>query len=463
MTLATASALRRLMERLVPSPRPVLVPVRRALALGLLPLAFAPEALAQPQVPAGPRGGTAGSASGAPSGPRRDTVAVASPRTGRVATPPSAPGRVAPSRDDRTRHDPPRGGYDDVHRRIEEQRRQADEQRRQADEQRRQAEERQREAQRRVEEQRRETERRTEAQRREAEERQREAQRRAAGLGGYGNGYPAYGSDYGYGYTYGDRYWSSAWSPLLRFRQRVRVESDRRYGYGTSVLELRTHYRQRRVGSGARYGERLELQVERLDAYQDGRYLGSVDQYDLPERFRRVHATLQESGRLRLEGDLLLVGEAGVGFELIRFDGSDFYGSWRRQYDALTLDFARSRARALGWSRLFNPYDYRGYAPVSIVPDVEDDFYGGYGYDGYGQPGYDRARSGVEGPVYGEAPRSSTNGSGDVRPQPSARPQAGTVRDGSVRSPRSRVLTLPGGQQVQVQREIEIMPVEGGQ
>lgn len=418
MTHATASGglLARLLESLRLSGKavPALVPVRRAAALALVPLALAPSALAQ-------RGGTTGGSADR-GGPRRDTAAVMR----RPAVPPSA--RPAPAR----------SGYDEAQRR--------------ADEQRRAAEERQREAERRIEEQ-----------RRAAEERQREAERRASGQNGYGQpGYGGYGqSGYnqpGYGGAY-DRYWGSSWSPVLRYRQRVRVESDRRYG--SSVLDIRTSYRQRT--SGGYNGERVDVRIERIEVYQDGRYLGYVDYYDLPNDFDHVTATRMRNGELRLDDDLLLVGEASVGFELIRFDGNDFYGSWRRQYDALALDLRRSSARRVGYSRLFDPYAYRGYVPVSVVPDFQDDFYGYgqpgyYGQGGYGQPGYDRG--GYEGPTYGRSPRGATNGSGTVNPAP--RPQGVEGRAAPARSPRNRTITLPGGQTVQVEREASVEAADGG-
>lgn len=390
---------------------PALVPVRRAAALALVPLALAPSAFAQ-------RGGTTGG--GHDRGiPRRDTVVV-----GRRPSVPSAT-RPAPARP-----------YDDPQRRA--------------------AEERQREA-----------ERRAEQQRRNAEERQREAQRRTGGQNGYpGYGQPGYGGydRGGYGGSY-DRYWGSSWSPVLRYRQRVRVESDRRYGYGSSVLDIRTSYRQR-VSGGYSSGDRVEVRIERIEVYQDGRYLGYVDYYDLPRDFDHVTATRMRNGELRLDDDLLLVGEASVGFELIRFDGNDFYGSWRRQYDALSLDLRRSSTRRVGYSRLFDPYAYRGYVPVSIVPDLQDDFYGynggyyGQSGSGYGQPGY--SRDGYEGPVQGRSPRGRTDGSGTVN-TPSSRPQGGSVegRSAPARSPRNRTITLPGGQTVQVEREASVEAADG--
>lgn len=439
MTHATPSGglLARLFAPLRLSGKAELASVRRAAALALVPLALAPSAFAQ-------RGGTTGDGYDR-GGARRDTAVVMR----RPAVPPSA------------RPAPPRSGYDEAQRRAEEQRRVA--------------EERQREAERRIEDQRREaeerqrvTERRIEQQRREAEDRQREAQRRAGGQNGYpGYGQPGYGGydRGGYGGAY-DRYWGSSWSPVLRYRQRVRVESDRRYGYGSSVLDIRTHYRQRT--SGGYNGERVDVRIERIEVYQDGRFLGYVDYYDLPGDFDHVTATRMRNGELRLDDDLLLVGEASVGFELIRFDGNDFYGAWRRQYDALALDLRRSSARRVGYSRLFDPYDYRGYVPVSIVPDFQDDFYGygqpGYGgYDqgGYGQPGYDRG--GYEGPTYNRSPRGGTSGSGTVNPPPS-RPQGSGVegRSAPARSPRNRTITLPGGQTVQVEREASVEAAEGG-
>lgn len=443
MIHATASEglLARLLNLLRPSGMVVPVPVRvrRAAALALVPLALAPAAVAQ-------RGGTTGGGSDR-GGSHRDSAATVRRAP---AVPPSA-----------RRPAPARSGYDETQRRIEEQRRAADERQREAErriEQQRQA----------VEERQRETQRRIEQQRREMEERQREAERRAGGQRGSGDrsGYGQSGYDRsGYGSGY-DRYWGSSWSPVLRYRQRVRVESDRHYGYGSSVLDIRTSYRQR-VSGGYSSGDRVEVRIERIEVYQDGRYLGYVDYYDLPRDFDHVTATRMRNGELRLDDDLLLVGEASVGFELIRFDGNDFYGSWRRQYDALSLDLRRSSTRRVGYSRLFDPYAYRGYVPVSIVPDLQDDFYGynggyyGQSGSGYDQPGY--SRDGYEGPVQGRSPRGCTDGSGTVN-TPSSRPQGGSVegRSAPARSPRNRTVTLPGGQTVQVERETSVEAAEGG-
>lgn len=284
-----------------------------------------------------------------------------------------------------------------------------------------------------------------------------------------------------------ERRYSRAWSPRYRYRQVVYAESGWRGRGWESRYEVVTTYRQRILDASASRA-RLELLLDDVAIYQDGRYAGRVTRF--PYDFERVRATLYRGGRVDFDRDLMVIGDLRDGFELVltRAYGGYAYSRWRRGDDvrAARLDFRRETATFAGRSRFFDPYDYAGYAPISLLPADADwlgDYglysasaypYVGYGYDG-GWNGYGYDRDLDDGYYYGygsvrervnATPRGATDGS-DRRYETRAtasRPATGrgsTSTDGpALRRDSDDRYTTPGGATIRLRREAEIQRVE---
>lgn len=276
-----------------------------------------------------------------------------------------------------------------------------------------------------------------------------------------------------------------SWSPRYRYRQVVYAESGWRGRGWESRYEVVTTYRQRILDASSSRA-RLELLLDDVTLYQDGRYVGRVTRF--PYDFERVRATLSRGGRVDFDRDLMVIGDAREGFELVstRAYGGYAFASWRRGDDvrAARLDFRRQTATFAGRSRFFDPYDYAGYAPISILPADADwlgDYglysasaypYVGYGYDGgWRGDGYGRD----DGYYYGygtvrerntATPRGATDGS-DRRSgtRATATSQSGSRGSTAGEAPTLRRdaddrYTTPGGASIRLRREAEIQRVD---
>ncbi len=248
-----------------------------------------------------------------------------------------------------------------------------------------------------------------------------------------------------------------AWSPRYRYRQVVHVES----GYGrdrwTSRLEVRTTYRQR-VRHASRNRAELDLDIEAVELYQDGRYLGRVNR--IPNQIGRVQATVRRNGRISFNRDVFVVGSREVGFEIVAtraYDGY-FLSDWRRDddLDVARLDLRRGRAERVRYSRLLDYDGFRGYAPVSLLPEDErwlgdygpyavstyaydDDFYDSYGYDDGYYYGYES----------GATPRYDVGARGET---------AGTSP--TLQGESDDTYETPSGARIRLRREAEIQRLE---
>lgn len=175
-----------------------------------------------------------------------------------------------------------------------------------------------------------------------------------------------------------DVYWpwevryNRGWSPRYVYRQVIRTDDG--FGWRNDrFLEIRTTYRQRVLGASPRAAD-VEVRIERLEIFEDGYYLGRITRF--PSRFSRIQARLDRSGRITFDGDLSIVGNAEVGFELVRTRhyGGFVYSHWRRghELDVARVDLRRNRIEGVRWSRLFDPYGRDGFPPFSILPDNND-------------------------------------------------------------------------------------------
>ncbi len=293
------------------------------------------------------------------------------------------------------------------------------------------------------------------------------------------------------------RFRRGAWSPRYRYRQVVYAESGWRGHDWESRYEIVTTYRQRILDASASRA-RLELLLDEVSLHQDGRYVGRVTRF--PYDFERLRATLYRGGRIDFDRDLMVVGDIREGFELVstRHYGGYAYASWRRGDDvrAARLDFRRQRAEFAGQSRFFDPYEYDGYAPISLLP-VDADWLGdygaysasaypylGYGYDDRWDGGYGRGDDDDDGYYYGDVrersdvtPRGATDGSdrpvrgtydrrddGSGDDRSSGRAVSGRSSTSgetpTLRRDSDDRYTTPGGATIRLRREAEMQRVE---
>ncbi len=135
-------------------------------------------------------------------------------------------------------------------------------------------------------------------------------------------------------------------------------------------IDVRTHYHHR-VRRADAYRAEVDVYLDAIELYADGRYLGMVDR--IPRPLRRVRATLYRDGRVHFDRELFVIGTPRLGFELIATRAYDGYvlgayrhGDWLR---AGALDFFAGEVVPLRRSRLFRPRSFNGLVPISLLPD----------------------------------------------------------------------------------------------
>jgi hypothetical protein len=193
------------------------------------------------------------------------------------------------------------------------------------------------------------------------------------------------------------------WRPRYQYRQVVYIET----GWGQrqrrrSQIDVRTYYYHELRHATANQAE-VDVYVERIELYEDGRYLGQIDQ--IPESLGRTRATVYRNGEVRFDRDIFVVGDSYAGFELVstRFYNDFVLDAYRSSHGLRVgkVDLRRGRVVPTSYSRLFDTRDFQGHVPVSLLPEdhgwlldygqqsfsgtyYEDDPYYYGGYDGYG-------------------------------------------------------------------------------
>lgn len=162
------------------------------------------------------------------------------------------------------------------------------------------------------------------------------------------------------------------WSPRYRYRQVVIVKSDWNRSYRTSRIEMETTYRHRVRFATDEYAV-LDIDIEQVALYDNGRYIGMVDR--IPAHLSSIEATVFRNGDIAFDRDIFLVGDRRSGFEIISTPFYDGYaGQGYRYGDDVRVgqvDLRRHRVRSKGYSRLFDPNRWRGHAPISLLPEDE--------------------------------------------------------------------------------------------
>ena len=162
------------------------------------------------------------------------------------------------------------------------------------------------------------------------------------------------------------------WSPRYRYRQVVIVRSDWERSSRESRIEMETTYRHRVRFANADYAV-LDIDVEQIAIYDNGRFLGLVER--IPNHLSSIEATVFRNGDIAFDRDLFLVGDRRAGFEIISTEFDDGYaGQGYRYGDDIRVgrvDLKRGRVRSADYSRLFDPNRWQGFAPISLLPEDE--------------------------------------------------------------------------------------------
>lgn len=211
---------------------------------------------------------------------------------------------------------------------------------------------------------------------------------------------------------------------MYRYRQVVHVDAGWGRRSHRSELDIRTYYRHR-VRSASRHRADVDIYIDRIEIFDNGYYLGEVRH--IPAELSRVRATMYPGGGARFDRDLFIVGDPYVGFELIstRHYGGFVLNHYHRSHGFRVgvLDLRRERVRPVRRSRLFDPYEFDGFVPISLLPQDEA-WIGDYGYGApsrhwygdddvyyYGRPGVDPSE-----------PRGSTSGRSPAYAIPQTQP-----------------------------------------
>ena len=162
------------------------------------------------------------------------------------------------------------------------------------------------------------------------------------------------------------------WSPRYRYRQVVIVNADWNSSYRTSRIEMETTYRHRVRFATDEYAV-LDIDIEQVALYDNGRYIGMVDR--IPSSLSSIEATVFRNGDIAFDRDVFLVGDRQAGFEIISTPFYDGYaGQGYRYGDDVRVgkvNLRRNRVSSRSYSRLFDPNRWRGYAPISLLPEDE--------------------------------------------------------------------------------------------
>lgn len=165
-------------------------------------------------------------------------------------------------------------------------------------------------------------------------------------------------------------------------------------------MEVETTYRHRLRRADHRRAE-IDVYVQRIALYDRGRYLGEVDR--IPAKLARTRAYVYRNGAVRFDREIFLVGNRYDGFEIISTRYYDDYilNAYDRSHGfrAGYLDLRRGRVFSIRHSRLFDPFQFDGHVPLSLLPDDRGWLldYGresitGYYYDSRDARGYEDDR-----------------------------------------------------------------------
>ncbi len=198
----------------------------------------------------------------------------------------------------------------------------------------------------------------------------------------------------------------SHWRPRFRYRQVVYVDAGWHGHRRRNRVEVHTYYRHKVLFANDRYSE-VEIEIDAVDLYQNGRFLSTVDR--IPGSLRKVRAIIHTDGRIEFDRNIFILGDSYTGFEMIatRYYSDHLFSAYEdgHGYKVGRVDLRRGKVKKARRSRLFNRGRFAGHAPISLLPD--DDRLWDYGrslsdryYDSGPDQGWYRDYRGYEAPEY---------------------------------------------------------------
>ncbi|MBO6576714.1 MAG: hypothetical protein JJ896_13880 [Rhodothermales bacterium] len=162
------------------------------------------------------------------------------------------------------------------------------------------------------------------------------------------------------------------WAPRYRYRQVVYVETVVRGRPSRAQVEVETVYSHNLVYANDDYAE-IDIEIERFDLYQNGRYLGYVDR--LPARLSEMTATVYRNGEVYFDREIFILGDTYSGFEVLSTHAYDGYVLDDYHYDdgyrVGRVDLRRHKVTTKKNSRLFKPHRSQAHVPISLLPSDE--------------------------------------------------------------------------------------------
>ena len=170
------------------------------------------------------------------------------------------------------------------------------------------------------------------------------------------------------------------WSPRYRFRQIVHIDAGWRGHHRDSRIDVRTYYRHRVRDASSRRAE-VDVYIDRIELYDSGHFIGEV--HHIPDDLAHMRAIVRRDGAIDFDRSIFLVGDPYVGFEIIstRHYGGFLLNRYRRSHGFRVgvPNFRRDRVDQVRRSRFFDPLEFSGFVPISLLPE-DGEWLADYGF-----------------------------------------------------------------------------------
>lgn len=192
------------------------------------------------------------------------------------------------------------------------------------------------------------------------------------------------------------------WRPHYQYRQVVYVEVGWGGNRRQARVDVRTNYHQQVKYADHRKAV-VDIWLDEIEVYQEGYYVGRVKR--IPDHLAHIEATIYRNGDVVFDRDVFIVGDKRSGFEMISTRQYDGYvmDHYRRGDDMEVgkLNFRRKRVDSRRYSQLFDPYNFRGFAPISLLPE-DRNLVADFGYESLSYGYYDDQNDPYYGGGYGD-------------------------------------------------------------
>ena len=162
------------------------------------------------------------------------------------------------------------------------------------------------------------------------------------------------------------------WRPTYRYHQVVYVNTVVSGRPSRSQIEVETVYSHEVIHANDEFAE-LDVRIERLELFENGRLLGYIDQ--IPSSLTQMTATVYRNGDVFFDREVFLIGDRYAGFEVVSTMAYEGYvlDAYHHSdgYRVGSVDLRNHRVRAKQSSRLFRPNRADSHVPISLLPNDE--------------------------------------------------------------------------------------------